>query len=437
MGRENINFCRICHSEFETDLYTHSTCLQIKQEFQDSNYNVGQNGAKDSKFYELPSNEKINMDVEKPAPNQKPKKLCICGICNKGFKDNYRLRRHESQVHTKDWNLIQPDNVFEPKTKIETQCAQDYKDKEQFNFEYTDVELSEAFLSEVLRLVDELCDVINKGDSNFERTVKVIQNLKDDVSCYRNKLGRNFLTGRGKLIENDRNPNVNSYEFEEHIDNPLHDIKSESFELDNNSFVEHEETMKLEPNIENSNSDGLSLVNQFEKCGKNIVDKGTYICENCGFTADTLGRIERHVDVMHQNSLNCSHCDSKFPQIMHLEYHIEGKHPGTSELKYFCSECGDGFMYQRNMKRHLRKHKKKDESVNKEKKLQECSICSKRFLRRQFLSKHIERVHEIPKASLLTHMETYNETDSIPIDGVQEQSEESAKGGLISESFII
>merc|ERR1712008_260027 len=119
---------------------------------------------------------------------QDARKLCICGICDKGFKDNYRLRRHESQVHTKDWNLIQPNHVFEPKTKIETLDAQDFKDEEQFDFEYTDVDLSEEFLSKILRLVDELCDVINKGDSNFERTVKVIQNLNDDVICYKNKL---------------------------------------------------------------------------------------------------------------------------------------------------------------------------------------------------------------------------------------------------------
>ena len=138
--------------------------------------------------------------------------------------------------------------------------------------------------------------------------------------------GRNFLTDQGRLIESDQNPNGNSYEFEGH------DIKSENFELDMDSFVDHEETMKLEPNIEINSSEGLILGNQFrrDKKGKKrkIVDKGTYICENCGFEADTLGRLKRHVDVMHQNSLNCLHCDSKFPQIMHLEYHIEAQHPG-------------------------------------------------------------------------------------------------------------
>jgi uncharacterized CHY-type Zn-finger protein len=124
MGSENIILCRICHSEFETeeDLSLH-TCLQIKQEFQDSNYDVGQNGAQDSKDYELPSNEKVNIDVEKPAPDKTLKKLCICGICSKSFKDNYRLRRHVSQVHTKDGEIIQPDPLYDAKTEIETRDA--------------------------------------------------------------------------------------------------------------------------------------------------------------------------------------------------------------------------------------------------------------------------------------------------------------------------
>ena len=183
-----MHLCKLCYCYTEEDLSSH-TCVKIKQEFQETNvldnYEVGQNGAleQDLKNYELPSNVKFDMDDEKP-------KLFVCGICNKSFKDNYRLRRHISQVHTKDWNLIHPDHpLFEPKTKIEIQDDKDFEYKEQFDFEqYTDVELSEEFLSEVLRLVDEVCDVINKGDSNFDRTVKVIQNLKDDVSCYRNKL---------------------------------------------------------------------------------------------------------------------------------------------------------------------------------------------------------------------------------------------------------
>ena len=48
--------------------------------------------------------------------------------------------------------------------------------------------LSEEFLSEILRLLDELCEVINSGDPDLERTVKVNKDLNEAVTCYRNKL---------------------------------------------------------------------------------------------------------------------------------------------------------------------------------------------------------------------------------------------------------
>ena len=50
--------------------------------------------------------------------------------------------------------------VSEPKTKIETQDTQDFKDEEHYEFEYADIDLSEEFLSRILKQVDELCDAI-------------------------------------------------------------------------------------------------------------------------------------------------------------------------------------------------------------------------------------------------------------------------------------
>merc|ERR1719483_680189 len=109
---------------------------------------------------------------------------------------------------------------------------------------------------------------------------------------------------------------------------------------------------------------------------------------------------------MHEKSFKCLFCELKFAQERQLEYHIEAKHPGTSEIKYFCSGCGDGFMFERNMIKHSEKHKKTDELVHEREKGHKCSICCKRFSRKQFLQKHIKRVHEIQKESLQTHMAT-------------------------------
>ena len=168
-----------------------------------------------------------------------------------------------------------------------------------------------------------------------------------------------------------------------------------------------------------------------DKCGENREKQGekrnketkeTVICDVCGFKTNPQG-LPKHVKMVHEKNFLCPYCDTKFPYECRLEYHIEAKHPGTSELKHFCSECGDGFMFEKNMVKHSETHKKMDELVHQgheEKKRQKCSICGKRFSKRHFLRKHIERVHEIPKESIQSgHMETVKETDSISIDGVQ------------------
>ena len=50
---------------------------------------------------------------------------------------------------------------------------------------YYDLDLSEEFLSQVLKYVDDLCNFINNGDQNLERSMEVNENLNYAVSCYR------------------------------------------------------------------------------------------------------------------------------------------------------------------------------------------------------------------------------------------------------------
>ena len=50
------------------------------------------------------------------------------------------------------------------------------------------LELSEEFLSSIIKQVEDLCDSIQKGDPIIERAVTVNQQLIDAVSSYRNQL---------------------------------------------------------------------------------------------------------------------------------------------------------------------------------------------------------------------------------------------------------
>ena len=58
------------------------------------------------------------------------------------------LKRHQ-KLHTKP----RPDQVSEPKTKIETHEIQDFKVEADYDFEYSDLDLSEEFLTAILKQV--------------------------------------------------------------------------------------------------------------------------------------------------------------------------------------------------------------------------------------------------------------------------------------------
>ena len=47
------------------------------------------------------------------------------------------------------------------------------------------LELTEEFLTEILKTVDELCNKIKNGDPDLERTLEVNQILNYGVNCYR------------------------------------------------------------------------------------------------------------------------------------------------------------------------------------------------------------------------------------------------------------
>ena len=65
---------------------------------------------------------------------------------------------------------------------------------------YYDLDLSVEFLSQLFKYVDELCEYINNGDQNGNRSSVVIQNLNYAVSCYRVNLPNPDEVIKGQLI---------------------------------------------------------------------------------------------------------------------------------------------------------------------------------------------------------------------------------------------
>ena len=205
MSLVNITLCQLCDVTFENvEDFTLHSCADIKVE------NAELQGEKpietNGKLVETFDNlEDFKHDIDPPdvsesdaeySPRKKKNKksnvkkkdklwkLYNCSLCNKNFNYQYKLKKH-LKIHIKAGEMIEPDQVFEPKIEIE---AQDIKIKDHYNIEYSDINLSEEFLSAILKQVDELCDSIKNGDPNLERTITVNQNLNDAVSYYRNKL---------------------------------------------------------------------------------------------------------------------------------------------------------------------------------------------------------------------------------------------------------
>ena len=84
-----------------------------------------------------------------------------------------------------------------------------------------DIELSEEFLSSIIKQVEDLCDSIQKGDPIIKRAISVNQQLIDAVSSYSNQLilihsknvemGHDICDDYDNLMESDKNDSDTDY----------------------------------------------------------------------------------------------------------------------------------------------------------------------------------------------------------------------------------
>ena len=123
-------------------------------------------------------------------------------IEKENFKEEYiadpEIIQNEKLVESNEINQNQnPENNEDKplqKKKVKKQKKKSKKVLQPFDLleppshlldSYYDLDLSEEFLSQVLKYVDDLCNFINNGDQNLERSMEVNENLNYAVSCYR------------------------------------------------------------------------------------------------------------------------------------------------------------------------------------------------------------------------------------------------------------
>ena len=177
--------------------------------------------------------------------------------------------------------------------------------------------------------------------------------------------------------------------------NNLDNINIKKNICDQISSTKDETNLQVDLESGKESLDEKQLMNKrCSKKEKKFGKKETFICKSCDFKTNKLGSLNRHLSLMHAQ-FKCPYCESKFTQGSRLEYHIEAKHPGTSELKYFCSECGDGFMFEKNMVKHSEKHKKCEESEEYLDKISQlCSKCGQHFSSLIALAEHLYKEYK-------------------------------------------
>ncbi|CAK1592446.1 unnamed protein product [Parnassius mnemosyne] len=138
-----------------------------------------------------------------------------------------------------------------------------------------------------------------------------------------------------------------------------------------------------------------------------------HACPTCGQQFTTKSKLVYHRSVCHQERPQCDCCGKVFANKMTLKYHLkilpqskpkEKLHlpcKGCDKvfhskksyrahvvihngLKYPCPICGKLFMWKRNLARHTRNHREKDEGA-----LYECRDCGKSFASRDCYKNHM------------------------------------------------
>ena len=81
-------------------------------------------------------------------------------------------------------------------------------------------------------------------------------------------------------------------------------------------------------------------------------------CELCLTELKDGKMLKSHMQEQHmaEGLYCCLHCDKKCKQFIGLKYHIDIKHPESSEKKFFCNQCNKGFIYNSSVGFHMSKN---------------------------------------------------------------------------------
>lgn len=137
---------------------------------------------------------------------------------------------------------------------------------------------------------------------------------------------------------------------------------------------------------------------------ENIHRDGLYVkCVHCRETFTNDDRLKTHI--LTCPKLHCDLCDKHFTKKISLLVHAEKFHDeeegiraiaGDSDVvaRFVCSACGERFKYEILLRLHTERHRKDDRRRGVGGSEETCDMCTKRFLSKLALAKHVRAVHE-------------------------------------------
>ena len=216
MNSGDLSYCLNCRLTFanDEDLALHS-CVEIKKEKQDLRVESEQSEAVVDDIFQEPKQDVGKVKVGSGEngslqDNTNPEDM---------FKPIVEIKMEEADSHEQ-----LDDNTME-NNKNRKQKKPRKKVKAEFELPplpahlegYYNHDLSEEFLTAILKYIDDLCLIISNGDPNVERVMTVNQNLNSAVNCYREKL----MEKENEELNNQELNNQDDY---------VHEIKSEMIE---------------------------------------------------------------------------------------------------------------------------------------------------------------------------------------------------------------
>ena len=130
----------------------------------------------------------------------------------------------------------------------------------------------------------------------------------------------------------------------------------------------------------------------------------TYQCPSCEKSFLRPQFLNRHIKTDHKDMETCDECGEMLPNIVSLLKHIESVHISPDVT---CPVCDKSFKSENEVKQHLQdfhKEGKKSKSVGQDESSEpkkksakgnfQCQSCSKSFVQKQSLTRHVKSVHD-------------------------------------------